>query len=104
LITLTFAYQFEFDNDIVHFAYDKPYTYSELLEYLNDIEKDPIKSKICMRRKLCRTIARNRVDYLTITNRECVDNTYKRKGVFLAARMHPEEIVGSWMIAGPSNF
>ena len=104
MYTLTFTYQFEYDKDIIHFAYDKPFTYSELTEYLNDIEKDPIKNKICTRRKLCRTIARNKVDYLTITNRECVDNTYKRKGVFLTARMHPGEVVGSWMMNGAIEF
>jgi hypothetical protein len=104
MYTLTFTYQFEYDKDLVYFAYDKPYTYSDLVEQLNDIEKDVVKSKLCSRRKLCRSIARNRIDYLTITNRECVDNVYRRKGVFLTARMHPGEVVGSWMMNGAIEF
>jgi cytosolic carboxypeptidase protein 2/3 len=104
MYSLTFTYTFEYDNDVVHFAYDKPFTYSEHLEMLNEIEKNPAKSKICTRRKLCRSIARNRVDYITITDRETTDNKYKRKGVLLTARMHPGEVVGSWMINGAIEF
>ena len=43
--TLSFTYDFTFENDIVYFAYDKPYTYSDLQEKLRDIEKDPFMSK-----------------------------------------------------------
>ena len=103
MYTLTFTYSFEYDNDIVHFAYDRPYTYSEQVSMLNEIEKNPYKANICTRRKLCRTIARNRVDYLTITNRESNDAS-KRKGVLLTARIHPGEVVGSYMINGAIEF
>jgi Cytosolic carboxypeptidase N-terminal domain len=43
--TLSFTYDFTFENDIVFFAYDKPYTYTDLQEKLRDIEKDPFMSK-----------------------------------------------------------
>lgn len=42
--TLTFTYEFEFDQDTVFFAYSVPYTYSDLTDDLLMIEMDPAKS------------------------------------------------------------
>jgi len=33
-----------------------------------------------------------------------LDNLPKRKGVFLTARVHPGESVGSWMMKGAVDF
>ena len=41
---MTFTYEFLYDDDIVYFAYCYPYTYTDMLEDLNKISSDPIKS------------------------------------------------------------
>jgi hypothetical protein len=33
--TLTFSYTFKYDDDTVYFAHSFPYTYTNLMEYLN---------------------------------------------------------------------
>lgn len=38
-----------------------------LQDYLMEIQKNPIKSKFCKLRLLCRTLAGNNVYYLTVT-------------------------------------
>jgi len=42
--THTFSYQFEYPNDTVYFAYSYPYTYTDMLDDLNRIFADPIKT------------------------------------------------------------
>ena len=37
-------------------------------DYLNDIAQDPVKSKLCKQRVMCRTLAGNLVYTLTITS------------------------------------
>ena len=65
--TLTFCYRFEHDGDEVFFAYNYPYTYTELQAYLENIESNPSHQKIFKRNLLCRTLAGNRVDLITIS-------------------------------------
>lgn len=65
--TLTFTYDFKSDKDTVFFAYSCPYTYSDLNEDLMAMEKDQAKQTYMSRNTLCRTIAGNKCDYLTIT-------------------------------------
>jgi hypothetical protein len=43
--TLTFTYDFEYDEDTVFFSYCYPYTYSDLIEDLIQIDLDPLKSQ-----------------------------------------------------------
>ena len=66
---MTFTYDFKIDNDVVYFAYSYPYTYSDLTEELRKIEKDTVKSNYMTRNILCRTIAGNKCEYLTITSK-----------------------------------
>ena len=42
--SLTFTYTFKHDNDCVYFAHSYPYNYSDLMNYLNKILTDPIRS------------------------------------------------------------
>jgi cytosolic carboxypeptidase protein 2/3 len=97
LYTLSFTYEYKFTGDTVYFAYSFPYTYTDLHEFLNAIEMDESKEAICKRNTLCRTLAGNKCEYLTITSRTC---SSKKKGVVLSARTHPGETVGSWMMQG----
>ena len=67
--TFTFTYTFLHDFDTVYFAYSVPYTYSDLTEELGEIEKNSVKREFVSRNTLCRTLAGNKCEYLTITNR-----------------------------------
>ena len=56
---------------------------------------------------LCRTLAGNKCEYLTITNRERdpkSESNLSKKGVILTARVHPGESNGSWMMKGAIDF
>ena len=66
--SLTWTVTFAHDRDTVYFAHCYPYTYSDLQDYLNDIQNDPIKSKFCRQRLLCRSLASNCIQLLTITS------------------------------------
>lgn len=65
--TLTFQVEFQNENDTVYFAHSYPYTYSDLQDYLMNIQRHPIKSKFCKLRLLCRSLAGNNIYYLTVT-------------------------------------
>ena len=66
---MTFTYEFEYTDDKVYFAYCYPYTYTELVEELNTIVADPIKSTYVQRKNLTDTLAGNKCEVLTITSR-----------------------------------
>ncbi|XP_034487906.1 cytosolic carboxypeptidase Nna1 isoform X3 [Drosophila innubila] len=103
--TLTFTIEFEHDDDTVYFAHSYPYTYSDLQDYLMEIQRHPVKSKFCKLRLLCRTIAGNNVYYLTVTapsNNE--DNVRRKKSIVVSARVHPSETPSSWMMKGLMDF
>jgi Zinc carboxypeptidase. len=93
--TMSFAYSFINDNDTVYFAYSCPYTFTDLMKYLQSIEDDAERRKLIKRRLLTHSIAGNRCDYLTITSVGNPDEMKKRKGIFISARVHPGETVGS---------
>jgi hypothetical protein len=102
--TQTFTYEFEYPDDTVYFAYSYPYTYTDMTDDLNRIMGDPIKSAFIVRKTLCESLAGNKVEYLTITSKQNTQNLSKRRGVFLTARVHPGESVGSWMMKGTLDF
>ncbi|XP_060664413.1 cytosolic carboxypeptidase Nna1 isoform X5 [Drosophila nasuta] len=103
--TLTFTIEFEHDDDTVYFAHSYPYTYSDLQDYLMEIQRHPVKSKFCKLRLLCRTLAGNNVYYLTVTapsNNE--DIMRRKKSIVVSARVHPSETPSSWMMKGLMDF
>ncbi|XP_062471495.1 cytosolic carboxypeptidase 3 isoform X2 [Pezoporus occidentalis] len=98
--SLTWTFQFPYDQDTCYFAHCYPYTYSNLQEYLMAISKDPVKSKFCKIHILCHSLAGNTVYALTITNLSTSDKDTKRKAVILTARVHPGETNSSWIMKG----
>ena len=57
--TLSFEYNFKHPNDTVFFSYSYPYTYTQLTEYLQEIEKK--KLNFFHRKMLTRSLDGNRV-------------------------------------------
>ncbi|XP_058064463.1 cytosolic carboxypeptidase Nna1-like [Anopheles bellator] len=104
--TLSFNIEFRYDGDTVFFAHSYPYTYSELQDYLMCIQRNPVKSKFCKLRLLCRSLAGNNVYYLTVTapTTHEDDNQKKKKAVIITARVHPGESPSSWMMKGLMDF
>ena len=79
-----------------------PYTYSELVNYLDGISK--LKLSYVSRNLLCRTLAGNKCEYLTITNRLTYEEDKKKQGVVISSRIHPGESNASWMMKGVIDF
>ncbi|ALC49802.1 NnaD, partial [Drosophila busckii] len=103
--TLTFTIEFDYDDDTVFFAHSYPYTYSDLQDYLMEIQRHPVKSKFCKLRLLCRTLAGNNVYYLTVTAPSSnEENMRRKKSIVVSARVHPSETPASWMMKGLMDF
>ena len=105
--TLTFTHTFTETNDQVYFAHCFPYTYTDLCDDLSRIERDRFSQNFVNRSTLCRTLAGNRCEYITITSKERDPNSEKskaKKGVFISSRVHPGESNASWMMKGVIEF
>ena len=92
---------------MVYFSHCFPYTYSDLSDDLSSIEKDKLTQNFFHRSTLCRTLAGNKCEYLTITSKDKDPKSAKalsKKGVFLSARVHPGESNSSWMMKGLIDF
>ncbi|PFX25530.1 Cytosolic carboxypeptidase 2 [Stylophora pistillata] len=99
--SFTWTCEFPNESDTCYFAHCYPYTYSDLQEHLQNLRNDPVRSRICKQRMLCRTLAGNFVYTLTVTNpsRRPADAEAKQ-GVVVTARVHPGETNSSWMMKG----
>ncbi len=68
--TLSFCYEFDYENDITFFSYFQPYTLSDLDDYLFQIHRKydgNYLQNIYKSEVLCNTIAGNPCYVLTIT-------------------------------------
>ena len=104
LSSLSFTYEFEYDNDTVYFANTIPYTYTDIFKELNEIQKNEKINLLVHRKVLCTTLAGNNFDYLTITNPDDKNMNHNKIGIVLMARVHPGETVGSFMMKGIIDF
>lgn len=66
--------------------------------------EDRQRSANVQRSLLCKTIAGNRVDLLTITEKGTPAEIAKRKGIILTARVHPGESNSSFVMKGAIDF
>ena len=98
--TASFQYTFKHDDDTVYFAYCFPYTYTDMMNDIYEIEKDAERRKICTRKTLCKTLAGVDCEILTVTEKGDFEVMQKKKAVVISARVHPGEVVGSWMMRG----
>ncbi|UJR35501.1 hypothetical protein I4U23_028255 [Adineta vaga] len=112
MYSLTWTCKFPNNNDTYYFAHCYPYTYSDLQDYLNEIQNNRFKSDYCKQKILCRTLAGNFIYMLTITNPippqtaniGLPSEHQVKKGVVITSRVHPGETNGSWMMKGLLDF
>lgn len=87
--TLTFTYVFK-SPDTVYFAHTYPYSYTDLQYYLNYLESDTRTAPMVHRRPLCKTLAGNNCDILSITERSTgVVEGRMKPSIVVSARVHP---------------
>ncbi|KAM9278192.1 cytosolic carboxypeptidase 2 [Morus bassanus] len=98
---LSWTARFPHDGDTCFFAHSYPYTYSDLQRYLWVLAGDPVRSRYCAVRALCRSLAGNTVYLLTITSPIGVA---VKRAVVLSARVHPGESSSSWAMRGFLDF
>ena len=68
LHSLSFDYEFKYDNDIVYFANSLPYFYSKLMKQLNYYELNEEKYPYFQRKTLATTLGGNDLDMFTINS------------------------------------
>lgn len=88
----------------MYFAYAFPYTYQDVQHDLLEIESDPKRRVYMTRKVLCKTIGGLDCDILTITEKGDLKTNQSKKAVVISARVHPGEVVGSWMMRGVLNY
>ena len=134
LHSLSFDYEFKYDNDTVYFANCLPYFYSTLMKELNHYELNEEKYPYFHRKTLATTLGGNDLDMFTINSmydifkngitsvimpktnnfmaiKNSIENNNnnsriidERKAVVLIARQHPGETVGSYVVKGCIDF
>ena len=134
LHSLSFDYEFQYDNDTVYFANCIPYFYSTLMKELNHYELNEEKYPFFHRKTLATTLGGNDLDMFTINSMYDIfkngatsvimpkTNNYlsiknnlennnnnsqvidERKAVVIIGRQHPGETVGSYVVKGCIDF
>jgi len=102
---VAYKHVFQYARDTFYFAHTHPYTFTNLQRDLWTLEQDPERAGTFRRKALCYTLAGNRVDLITVTNP--VQRPHEmagRRKVVMSARVHPGEVVASWMMRGCLNF
>lgn len=79
--TLTFSYVFEEADETFYFAYSYPYTYTDLINYVEDLKTSY--SSILTVNPLCTTLAGNLCPVITITNDISTYNTWDEEALKL---------------------
>ncbi|KAM6068279.1 cytosolic carboxypeptidase 2 [Theristicus caerulescens] len=98
---LSWTTRFPHDGDTCFFAHSYPYTYSDLQRYLRALAADPVRSRYCAVRALCRSLAGNTIYLLTVTSPA---GAAAKRAVVVSARAHPGESGGSWAMRGFLDF
>ncbi|XP_071846417.1 cytosolic carboxypeptidase 6-like isoform X2 [Apostichopus japonicus] len=99
---MSFAFCFDKEADSYQFCYCHPYTYTRLQNYLDGIVKR--KLSFIKRELLCLSVQQKRLDMLTITNPDNIDDQVKKRVIFITARVHPGESPASFVCQGLIDF
>lgn len=120
LNSMSFTYEFDYDEDIVFFSYFQPYTMSDLKDFLYSLTKnlpaDFLKNNLRIQ-KLCNSIEGNACHLLTITENILTDGALTplppngslplapngkepKQVIIFTGRIHPGESNASYMIQG----
>ena len=99
--TLTFEVIFNHPTEFVYVAHSYPYTYSDLLNYLDKQVSTEENKDFVRRSVLCKSKAGNNCPQLIITNFSSSESEIaKREAVIFTARAHPGETVCSYVMEG----
>ena len=105
MYTLQFTHVFENSGDLCYFSYSYPYTYSDLQIFLKNLKLMKSSVKYMRRNILCKTLAGNICDILTITEPAATLLELKSRAVIIiTARVHPGETNSSWIMQGILEF
>ena len=101
MYTLKFTHVFEQSGDLVYFAFCHPYTYSDLQVFLREACLSASAARIVRRSVLCKSLAGNICDVLTITApSSSPEELAHRSVVLITSRVHPGESNSSWIMQG----
>ncbi|KAL3668215.1 hypothetical protein V7S43_007076 [Phytophthora oleae] len=93
---------------VAYFAHCYPYTYTRLQRFMLSMQKDPERRTTFKRRVMCKTIAGNNCDLLTITDFSQDDENdpiaRRRTAIVITARVHPGESNSSFVMHGILEF
>jgi len=110
-MTLHFTCSFPHTKDTCYLAHAYPYTYTDLQRSLEKMMRDPARSLFVERDLLCKTLAGNRCEVLTIEDpadsEEFRVTGLRKTGkrcVVISARVHPGETAASFMMEGVLDF
>lgn len=102
--SLSFSFEFDYEDDEVYFAHWFPYTYRELKDFLKKTWSDKKTDRV-RKTELCRSLGGNSLDYVIITNFESPDSEIAlREAVIITGRVHPGETVSSFIVEGILQF
>ncbi|XP_046683364.1 cytosolic carboxypeptidase 6-like [Homalodisca vitripennis] len=100
ILTLTFG--FDREDDVYHFAFTYPYSYSKCQAHLEILERKKIPH---LRRELLSNSVQNRrLDLLTITHPKNMTSGRKMRVVVILSRIHPGETPSSYVCQGIIDF
>ena len=103
--TLSFIIEAPYAYDTLYLANCVPFTPTTLHQHLREIEACPKRSMRLRRRQLCKTLAGNRCDLLTITTFTNDDALMRnRRAICITSRVHPGESSCSWVMKGIIDF
>ena len=98
--TVQFETTFPYDDDICYLSYAIPYTYSDLLRYI-DIWSN---NKNFQSEILCQSLCGKDVPVITLTSINSNIPLPSRSCIFLTGRIHPGESNGSYVLHGLIDF
>lgn len=87
---------------MIRVAQSYPYTYSDLNEYLESVERVKYKQQLFERETIQNTIGRNKIEAITI--KENNPKVKSRPMIVVIARQHPGETPGSFICEGLIDF